>query len=59
MDRSQQELNRFLQNHLKYTNTTPDKQLMMVFSYQEFIRNQAKNHYNTEVANCGTVFHQK
>ena len=28
--------------------TTPDKQLMIVFSYQEFICNQAKNHYNTE-----------
>ena len=35
------------------------RQFMMVFSYQEFIRNQAKNHCNTEVVNCGTVFHQK
>ena len=45
--------------HLKHTNTTPDKQLMMVFSYQEFIHNQAKNLYNTEAVYCETGFHQK
>ena len=58
-NRSQQESNSYLQRHLKYTNTTQDKQLMMFFSYSIFIRNQAKKHNNTEAVNCGTAFPQK
>ena len=59
MDKFQHKSNSYLQRHLKCPNTTPDIQLMMFFSYQEFIRNQEKNDYNTEAVNCGTVFPQK
>ena len=49
----------YLQRHRKYTNITPDKQLMMFTSYQKFICNLAKNHYHTEAVNCETVITQK
>ena len=59
MDNSQEESNCSIQKHLKFTNTTPDKQLMMFFSNQEFFRNQAQNQYYAEAVNSGTAFYQK